>query len=89
MPGFNGTGPSGRGPMTGGARGWCDPVGAQYVGYRPRGMLRPLYGGYGFLRGLRRPLWGVGRGLSGGGFGGRSFRGRGIRGWVGRGRRRW
>jgi hypothetical protein len=85
MPGFNGTGPSGRGPMTGGARGWCNPVGARYAGYRPRGLMRPLFGGYRSFWGLRRPFWGVGRGL----FGGRSFGGRGIRGWVGRGRRMW
>lgn len=28
MPGFDGTGPQGRGPMTGGARGYCNPYGA-------------------------------------------------------------
>lgn len=25
MPGFDGTGPMGMGPMTGGGRGWCNP----------------------------------------------------------------
>ena len=33
MPGFNGTGPQGAGPMTGGGRGYCNPAG---VGYAPR-----------------------------------------------------
>lgn len=27
MPGFDGTGPEGRGPMTGGGRGYCNPRG--------------------------------------------------------------
>ncbi|MFH1479239.1 MAG: DUF5320 domain-containing protein [Candidatus Omnitrophota bacterium] len=40
MPGFNGTGPLGRGPMTGGGRGYCAlPVG--------RGMGRGLGRGRG------------------------------------------
>jgi hypothetical protein len=26
MPGFDGSGPSGRGPMTGGGRGYCNPA---------------------------------------------------------------
>ena len=30
MPGFDGTGPQGLGPMTGGARGYCTPAGAGY-----------------------------------------------------------
>jgi len=32
MPGMDGTGPSGMGPLTGGARGWCSPYGAAYIG---------------------------------------------------------
>ena len=44
MPGFDGTGPQGAGPMTGGARGNCNPAGAAYT---------PGYGrGYGRGRGF-------------------------------------
>jgi len=51
MPGFDGTGPRGLGPMTGGGRGYCAvPLGAG-IGYRrwsaspPRGMqYDPAYG---------------------------------------------
>ena len=50
MPGLNGTGPRGEGPMTGGARGFCNPAGAAY---------RPGYSrGYGYGRG-----WGFRRGF--------------------------
>jgi len=81
MPGFNGTGPAGMGPMTGGGRGYCNSTGAVYgpapawgpghsgVGYgRGFGRVRGFSGGYrpGFYRGFRP---GVG--------GGRSY-GRGI-----------
>ncbi|MBN2123063.1 MAG: DUF5320 domain-containing protein [Deltaproteobacteria bacterium] len=65
MPGLDGTGPWGEGPMTGGARGYCNP------GYAANG---PAYGrGYGFGRGrgFRRgfgPGFGWGRGY-GRGFG--------------------
>jgi len=69
MPRFDGTGPMGAGPMTGGARGSCNPA---YAGYGPR------YGGgfgygrsYGRGRGFRRgfgPGLGWGRGY-GRGFG--------------------
>jgi hypothetical protein len=49
MPGFNGTGPMGRGPMTGGGRGFCSPWGA---GVSPRLYSFPrrapyAYKGYG------------------------------------------
>ncbi|MBN2418377.1 MAG: DUF5320 domain-containing protein, partial [Deltaproteobacteria bacterium] len=44
MPGFDGTGPQGMGPMTGGARGYCNPNSA----WRP-----PYGGGYGMGRGFR------------------------------------
>jgi hypothetical protein len=83
MPGFDGTGPAGMGPMTGGGRGWCSPYGAPYAGY---GRYRETYPvpasptyAYGRLflgAGGRRPRWGLGRGFLGRGLG----RGRG-RGW--------
>ncbi len=46
MPGFNGSGPMGAGPMTGGARGLCNPANA---GYNPQ-----FTRGYGRGMGLRR-----------------------------------
>ena len=36
MPGLDGTGPRGMGPMTGGGRGFCSPWGL--------GAVRPIYG---------------------------------------------
>lgn len=62
MPGLNGTGPMGMGPMTGGGRGRCNP-------YRGgMGYSRPYYGygypgfwGFGRGRGIGRG-WGLGRG---------------------------
>jgi len=36
MPGFDGTGPRGMGPMTGGGRGFCGPWGL--------GVARPVFG---------------------------------------------
>lgn len=69
MPGLDGTGPQGEGPMTGGARGFCNPAGTAY---------RPRYGwGYGYGRGwgFRRGFgpgyglgWGYGRGFGRGGY---------------------
>jgi hypothetical protein len=58
MPGFDGTGPAGMGPMTGGGRGFCSPWGirAAFAGYgaAPRvgygypygwaGAVYPFYG---------------------------------------------
>ena len=49
MPGFDGTGPRGMGPMTGGGRGFCSPrgMGAAFAGYGapPRmGYGYPYYG---------------------------------------------
>jgi hypothetical protein len=81
MTRFDGTGPAGRGPMTGGGRGWCTPYSPTYRGY---GAYRPPYpapppayhAGYPPGYGLGRPRWGFGRGLWG----------RGLR--VGRGWRR-
>jgi hypothetical protein len=69
MPGFDRTGPMGAGPMTGGARGRCNPATA--------GTIPAFAGGYGYGRGLamRRgfrgaygPGWSRGRGY-GRGFG--------------------
>ena len=45
MPGFDGTGPRGMGPMTGGGRGFCSPWG---VGAAPRGYGIPPRIGYGY-----------------------------------------
>jgi hypothetical protein len=57
MPGFDGTGPLGEGPMTGGGFGYCGARrGSRYA---LRG--RPIYRGFGVGRGSR---FGRGRGLS-------------------------
>ncbi len=40
MPGFDGTGPRGMGPMTGGGRGFCSPWG---IGAASRGGVSSLY----------------------------------------------
>ena len=66
MPGFDRTGPAGMGPMTGGARGWCNPTNPMAADYGPYrapypGPVRPAYGGYPPAYGLGRPRWGVGR----------------------------
>jgi hypothetical protein len=50
MPGFDGTGPSGMGPMTGGGRGFCSPWGMGVRNYTfPRWApyAYPAYGAYG------------------------------------------
>jgi hypothetical protein len=77
MPGFDGTGPAGMGPLTGGARGWCNPYTTAYRGRVP--FRYPAYGAY--PRALGRPRWGIRLGAFG-----RGLRGRG---WWGRGRGRW
>jgi len=62
MPGFDGTGPMGYGPMTGGGRGLCVPGGTAYaptLGWTP-GYGRPTAFGPGF--GYARPF-GFGRGF--------------------------
>ena len=67
MPGFDRTGPMGSGPMTGGARGRCNPATAGHIpayaggyGYScGLGLRRGFRGGYGPGAGRRR---GVGRG---------------------------
>lgn len=51
MPGFDGTGPNGMGPMTGGGRGFCNPRGGiprQYAFPRRLNYAFPRYGTYGF-----------------------------------------
>ena len=53
MPGFDGTGPRGMGPMTGGGRGFCSPRGAgvsprRYSFPRRATYAYPRYGAYGF-----------------------------------------
>lgn len=53
MPGFDRAGPMGAGPMTGGARGRCNPATA--------GTIPAYAGGYGYGRGL-----GLRRGFRGG-----------------------
>jgi hypothetical protein len=57
MPGFDGSGPMGAGPMTGGARGNCNPANDLY---------NPQFGrGYGRGMGLRRGFrGGFGLGMS-------------------------
>jgi len=50
MPGFDGTGPGGMGPMTGGGRGFCSPQGAgarNYAFPRRAPYTYPRYGAYG------------------------------------------
>lgn len=69
MPGFDRTGPMGGGPMTGGARGFCNPAYAGYGG-RALGCGRGYGRGRGFRRGFgASPGWGRGTGQ---GFGGRA-----------------
>jgi len=85
MPGFDGTGPAGMGPMTGGARGWCGSNYPYHTGYgrypaRYRGLWRPFRGRLAWPFGLGRRNWSMGRGVFG--------RGWGVRG-RGRGRGRW
>ncbi len=70
MPGFDGTGPRGLGPLTGGGRGVCQPTQVQSVStqstipaYRNlavgggRGMGRGRGGGRGMGRGRGRGRW--------------------------------
>ncbi len=56
MPGGDGTGPGGMGPMTGRAAGYC-------AGYPVPGYMNPIPGGYGY--GFGRGGWGRGRGRGG------------------------
>lgn len=83
MPGYDGTGPEGRGPMTGGARGWCNPYAVPSPRYPAAGPYAgpvppvppPPVGRYPVF-GTGRPRWGL------------RWGGRG-RGWGRRGRGRW
>lgn len=77
MPGFDGTGPGGMGPMTGGARGFCNPSGVAYGGYRGYGHGYPGWGGgagwtmpygWGYNR-FANPWYGGGYGYPYGGYG--------------------
>lgn len=61
MPGFDGTGPRGMGPMTGGGRGFCNPYGSFY-GMAPRYGFAWGGRGGGFGRGMGRGR-GIGRGM--------------------------
>ena len=63
MPGFDGTGPAGMGPMTGGGRGFCSPWGAG-AAFRGRGLGRGGGRGFGF-RGSSPPWPYVGWGRGG------------------------
>ncbi len=58
MPGFDGTGPQGAGPMTGGGRGFCNPAAGSY-GLR-QGFGRGFGPGiwYGRARGQYQPFYG-------------------------------
>lgn len=80
MPGFDGTGPAGMGPMTGGARGWCSPYGRAYAGFGPYRRPFPVPVRSPYAYGLRRPRWGLGRGFGGRGQG-RGWGPGGGRGW--------
>jgi hypothetical protein len=58
MPGFDGTGPMGMGPMTGGARGFCNPYGRPFA---RRGFRQWFGGGRGRGRGYRHMYWATGQ----------------------------
>jgi len=85
MPGFDGTGPMGMGPRTGGGRGFCQP-GVGYATFGGYSYAANPYGGYsygGHPYGGYPSGFGVGRGgFPRGGGRGRAFGG-------GRGRNRW
>ena len=86
MPGLDRTGPAGMGPMTGGARGLCNPYSPLYGSYAPYRYPYQAPRAYPWAFGLGRPRWGMGRGYWGRGAFGLGFRGRGRRGG---GRGRW
>jgi hypothetical protein len=81
MPGFDGTGPAGMGPMTGGARGWCYADRPRIASYGPYRRPYPAQARPNVAFGYGRPGWGMGRGFRG--------RGRGIVWGRGRGRGWW
>jgi len=83
MPGGDGTGPMGMGPMTGRAAGFC-------AGYGVPGYMNPIpgrwgLGAYGYGWRARAPFWGGWFGF-GRGRGGRGWRNRfyatGLPGWA-------
>jgi hypothetical protein len=81
MPGMDGTGPMGMGPMTGGGRGWCNPYTAGWrtpMGY-PYSPLRMGWGGIPYGTGMMpmNPYFGGFRPFPYRPFG----RGRGLRRW--------
>jgi hypothetical protein len=81
MPGFDGTGPAGMGPMTGGRRGRCNPYGPRYAGTGPYRATYPVPASPTYTYGLGRPRWGLGRGFW--------SRGQGLGRGLGRGRGWW
>ena len=60
MPGFDGTGPRGMGPMTGGGRGYCAvPGDRRGIGFGRGFWGHPIGGAFGARRGLgRRAVYG-------------------------------
>lgn len=60
MPRFDGTGPMGAGPMTGGGWGYCNPSG-RYYGTPRYGLGRGFRGGFGRGRGASGYGTGLGR----------------------------
>ena len=61
MPGFDGTGPRGMGPMTGGGRGYCAPEARPFYGYGAEPVRGAGRGGVPWGGGRGR-AWGGGRG---------------------------
>jgi protein crumbs len=99
MPGLDGTGPRGMGPMTGGGRGWCASYGSFPAGYAGGGFspwmgawprAYPFTGGFGPFYGAMAPFRPMGLGMGfGRGMGWGMGLGRGM-GWgMGRGRGWW
>jgi hypothetical protein len=80
MPGMDGTGPMGMGPMTGGGRGLCNPLWTGYWGAAP---FWPGYRGYFPSAGFRgRYPWRFRTGLPySGTYFGRPQWGYGVRPW--------
>ncbi|NLZ30119.1 MAG: DUF5320 family protein [Methanomicrobiales archaeon] len=89
MPGFDGTGPGGQGPMTGGGFGYCHPA-AQRRWPPMRGYHAPYspYPGPAYRRPGPGPVYGYGYGPGWGGMPRGGGRGRGGFG-RGRGRGWW
>jgi len=60
MPGFDGTGPAGMGPMTGGGRGYCMSYHWPHRWYGPAGAVRPGFWSRGRGRGFRHWFYATG-----------------------------